>query len=184
MININQYILEKLHLNKDIEVKERSVKHLSELYNIGDVCLLMRHRGSDKQERVTMDAIKIKERSKTKLRYAYLTNTASTTEEGYIDFNRYIISDVKTYKCAFNGTTTTAIAIVPYDQSIDVIKEIEDNNMKLKNFDNIYSNDNSKKIYDINVMELKEGVVLGANFNDFRLMTKESFNKIKEAFNL
>ena len=35
-----------------------------------------------------------------------------------------------------------------------------------------------------NVMELKEGVVLGANFNDFRLMTKESFNKIKEAFKL
>lgn len=184
MININQYILEKLYLNKDIKVKERSVKHLSKLYNIGDICLLMRHRGSDKQERVTMDAIKIEKKSKTELKYTCLTNTATTVEYGYIDFNKYIVSDVKTYKCAFNSTTTTTIAIVPYDQSIDVIREIENNNMKLKNFDNIYSNDNSKKVYDINVMELKEGVVLPATFNDLRLMTKESFNKIKEAFNL
>lgn len=184
MININQYIIEKLHLNKDIEDQGHSIKHLSELYNVGDVCLVMKDRGSKGQERITIDAIKITSKSKTKLKYEYLTNTTSDNKEGYCDFNRYIMSDVINYKCAFNSTTTTTVVILPHKNAIEVIQEIEDNNMKLKNFNNVYSNYVSKQDDNINVMELKEGVVIGANFSDFRLMTKESFNKIKEAFNL
>ena len=89
MKDFNLYILEKLTINKYTKVKEKVIKNLTDLYEIGDICLYLVESGTRYTEKIKIEVIKIVNVSKTLIKFEYLThlNLADYFKTDYISWH-------------------------------------------------------------------------------------------------
>ena len=184
MISINTYILEKLNINKDIEIEDKEIKCLTDLYEIGDKCLIVKLKGIGFNPKVHLDAIEITDKSKTILRFKCLTNTGWSCEGSRLNVNRNNNMKINSYKAAWTDSSGSPYLIVPYNESKDVVKEIEDNDLKLKSFSNLYVIHQEPKEHNYPIVEMKNKGLGEWDSKNLKLITKESFNEIKKALNV
>lgn len=183
MISINTYILEKLTINKDTKVEDREIKYLTDLYEVGDKCLLVKLRGLGFSPRVHIDAAEITKKSKTILYFKCLTNIGWSCKESRLTVNRNNNAKIDVYKSAWTDNASLYL-IVPYNETKDVITEIEENNNKLKNFSNLYVKRQEDRANNYKIVEMKDISKEEWHLENLRPISNESINKIKKALGI
>ena len=169
MKRIDSYIIEKLHLNKDI--------HLGDKYNAGDTCLMLSyHNFKDGNEPIiTLDVMKILKIEESKLYYEFKTPFGHVINlekpaEG-------VMNKTKGNYWFYNFSDVLCEMIIPHIEALDVIDEIENNNNKCKFF--------KKPGYipdDISVDDDKEFKLMKSGKKlDFISFTNDDINTLKKA---
>ena len=175
MIDINTYILEKLNISKDTDVEDKEIYVLANLYEIGDRCLLLKL----KNKKVMMDVVEITRLNVTKINYKAITHVAFSLKEYHMPITRKFAAGYRTYKAAWYKADSKVI--LPYRESKELLKEIENNNLKLKNFKNVYTIEQEDKVDNYTIVETIDKV-RGEYWDDnLKPITQESFNEIKKA---
>ena len=66
MRDINNFILEKLRINKDSKPEkiEKNINIITDLYEVGDKCLLITNKGIGRGEKIYIDVVQIIQKSK------------------------------------------------------------------------------------------------------------------------
>lgn len=186
MKRINFYISEKLKLNNSTEVEEKEYKLLTDKYDKGDKCLLLTDVGLRSQERILIDAVKITEKSKTILRYKFLTNICTDYSNHLICFSRMKSSDIyriNDYNYAFLSVNKFTEMLIPPQDCKEIFDLIEKNNYKLDFYETLHKNEFHKEKDYIKIKQLKEGKNKKNEFTfeDYEDITKDTFDKIKSA---
>ena len=171
MRDINNFIIEKLRINKDSKL-EKKINIIADLYEVGDKCLLITNKGIGRGEKIYIDVVQIIEKSKTILRYKYLTNINDNFSTHYLKMGNTDAKDIKNNKCAIYSELSTVKIIIPSDDCEKVIDELENNNMRLK-FMSLW--------YKSNKIKEDSAVVLQ---NKSEQLSKEKLNEIKIALGL
>lgn len=174
MRDINNFIIEKLRINKDskLEKIEKKINIITDLYEVGDKCLLITNRSINRGEKIYIDVVQIIEKSKTILRYKYLTNINDDFSSHYLKMGNIDAKDIKNNKCAMYSELSSVKIIIPSDDCEKVIDELENNNMRLKFMSLWYK---SNKIKENSVVVLQ---------NKSEQLSKEKLNEIKIALDL
>ena len=183
-INLDTYIIEKLHLNKDIENQNKDISCLTDLYEIGDKCLILKLANIGFSPRVHMDAVEITSKSKTILGFKCLTNTGLSCNKSRLIVNRNDNIRIKSFKTAWHDGSSTVYIIIPSSEVDEVLKQIDDNNLKVKNFQNLYITTQSLYINDYKIVEMKNKKDGEWNLNNLQPMKQSTFNEIKRVFNI
>ena len=165
MKTLNNYIIEKLRINKNTDLGDK--------YNEGDTCLMISYIGAG-DTHISLDIMKILKIDGDKLYYDFKTSFAHVMGRKPGPESN-IIKDKSEYW--YSGDTRLLIEmIIPHYESLDVINEIEKNGNKYKFFKKLgYVPDdiNSDINDEFNVMK-------SGNQFDFVLFTKDDINKLKK----
>lgn len=169
MKRIDSYIIEKLHLNKDI--------HLGDKYNAGDTCLMLSYYNfkDGNEPFISLDIMKIVKIEESKLYYEYKTSFAHV-----MNLNKPAESDIiKTkadywYSCWVDSLCEM---IIPHNEALDVIDEIENNDNKYKFFKKLGYIPDDISVDDDKEFKLKKS---GKQLN-FISFTNDDINTLKKA---
>ena len=174
MRDINNFIIEKLRINKDSKPEkiEKNINIITDLYEVGDKCLLLTNKGIGRGEKIYIDVVQIIQKSKTILRYKYLTNINDDFSSHFLKMGNIDAKDIKNNKCAMCSELSAVKIIIPSDDCEKVIDELENNNMRLK-FMSLW--------YKSNKIKEDSAIVLQ---NKSEQLSKEKLNEIKIALDL
>ena len=178
MNNLSNYIIEKLRINKDISVKEKEIKVLTDKYEVGDICLIVKHAGLRGQERITIDAIQITEKTKTILRYKYLTHFNNDFTSSYLKMTPTDVKKVTGIKYAFNSGTTSATIYITREDSLDILNKIRKDG-GIDWFKELYIEYKSNKENITPAYQLKKYNTSSNKFNDYEPIKTETLDKIE-----
>ena len=117
MKKINTYILEKLHLNKDIQIEFSII----DKYKKGDICLFInKFINNGAGIFIGIDAVKITNISEKRIFFEFLTNIYTEKKSmDYIDFN---IKD--NHKYILFEQNIIIKALLPTEDGIDLIEKL------------------------------------------------------------
>lgn len=123
MINLNTYIIEKLKINKDSNLSK---------YNIGDHCLLLSFynwesnnlKSNNNEITIGIDVVKLRKITDEQIHYDFLTTFGHTDDNTAIMNIDNKIRKHSRYYCS-NLLNFIIEAIIPANESFDIIKEIE-----------------------------------------------------------
>jgi len=154
---LNLYIIEKLHLNKDIKVKDKIIKNLTDLYEVGDICLYLCDSGTRYTEKIKIEVIKITNVSKTLIKFEYLThlNLATYYKTDYIKINRTDVSKIDKYNYAFHSGNGYTKVIIPEEECLNILEEIREEKMEFDLYAHFWKD--SGKYRNTPVVKLKDG---------------------------
>ena len=181
MKNLDSFIIEKLKINKDT-INNQEVDFLTDLYNSGDVCLLLHERGS-KNQFVTIDAVRLEKVNKKLIKYEYLSHACIPEffKNGEFSVERRININTNQYECLMYGGGGSISILVPNDKCKDVINKIYDNDYKI-DIGNIYMKMKSKNEYNVNVVQAAKEDSFIYSFGDTKPITTEKMNEIEKCF--
>jgi len=180
MKDFNLYILEKLTINKYTKVKEKVIKNLTDLYEIGDICLYLVESGTRYTEKIKIEVIKIVNVSKTLIKFEYLThlNLADYFKTDYIKINRTDVSRINNYSYAYHSGNGYTKAIIPAVQSLDILNEIKKDNMEFDFYAHLWKDGSNKNRYTP-VVKLKDGVSkYDPKHDDYEKLDEDAINKM------
>ena len=183
-INLDTYIIEKLHLNKDIKNPNKEISCLTDLYEVGDKCLIIKLTGIGINPKIHIDAVEITNKSKTILYFKCLTNTGWSCDKSRLIVNRNDNIKIKTFKTAWHDGSSSIYIMIPTSEVNEVLEQIEDNNLKVKNFSNLYIKNQSLYINDYKLVEMKNKKEGEWHASNLTLMSQSSFDEIKRVFNI
>ena len=115
MIQLNQYILEKLHLSKDIKVKESDIR-----------CIFCQVRSSSKKNYIVPDIIEVIKESESEIKFVYLTNYFNSKgKEKTLKISRR--DGRNEYKGLYsNEKSSKHFVILDKEKSIELFEKIAD----------------------------------------------------------
>lgn len=180
MITLYQYILEKLTINKYTEVKEKVIKNLTDLYEVGDICLYLLESGTKYTEKIKIEVIKIVNVSKTLIKFEYLThlNLANYYKTDYIKINRTDVSKIDKYNYAYHSGNGYTKVIIPSDQSLDILNEIKKENMEFDFYTHLWKDKSNNSKYTP-VVKLKDSASkLDPKHDDYEKIKEDTINKM------
>lgn len=134
MINLNNYIIEKFKITKDIDTSA-DAEYYSEFFSPGDICLMVRETGLNIQKRIIIEVVEVKKSLKTKFEVKRLTNLGCTkytrdTIEFKIKLSENTIKGSRHKYLGVSGMTSTTI-FIPKFESEKFLKLIKDENCEL-----------------------------------------------------
>jgi len=179
MKQINNYIIEKLHLNKYIKVKDKIIKNLTDLYEVGDICLYLCDSGTRYTEKIKIEVIKITNVSKTLIKFEYLTNLNLVTysKTDYIKINRTDISKIDKYNYAYHSGNGYTKVIIPDEECLNILEEIKEEKMEFDLYSHLLKN--STKDRNTPVVKLKDGASkFDPKYDDYEKLDEDTLNKI------
>ena len=169
MKRIDSYIIEKLHLNKNI--------HLGDKYNVGDTCLMLSYYNfkNGNEPHISLDVMKILKITESKLYYEFKTPFAHV-----MNLEKPAESEMNRTKADYwfsNFSDSLCEMVIPHIEALDVIDEIENNDNKYKFFKKLgYIPD------DISVDDDKEFKLMKSGKGlDFISFTNDDINTLKKA---
>ena len=190
MKTINDFIVEKLRLSKTIDIVDNkhdtsNITKLSDLYQVGDKCILVSTSGHRNQEKVTLAVVEVKRILKIKIEITYIyeindkrhSNVAlknSTYNRGGTACQEYLIID---------GMSSVSM-LIPANECSDFLDIIQKNNFKFDWFTAVYSPDGiyakPKQNNLVSVKKLKDNASYIPSYDDYEDLTKDDILEIKE----
>ena len=180
MKDFNLYILEKLTINKDTKVNEKIVNNLTDLYEVGDICLYLCDSGTRYTAKIKIEVIKIVKVSKTLIKFDYLThlNLPDYYKTDFIKINRTDVSKINIYNYAYHSGGGYTKIIIPADQSLDILNEIKKDNMEFDFYLHLWKSGKHINVYTP-VVKLKDGAAkYDPKHDDYEKLDEDTINKM------
>ena len=180
MNNLSQFIIEKLRINKDTLTKEKEIKVLTDKYEKGDICLKITNKGIRSQERVTIDVIQIIEKTKTILRYKFLTNIGTDYSSAFIQMKPSDNNRINDYNYCFESGRTSTSIYIPHQDCRKILEKIK-KDKKFDYFKTLHLGFPNTTDNKIPVMQCK--TKHPNSFEDYEPISDENINKIESIIN-
>ena len=184
MNNLKYYIQEKLRLNKDTNIynhNNSNIKMLSELYKVGDKCLLVSTEGISFQARVLLAVVEVTRKLKIKFEVKYLFD---------LNGNRYRSATLKNETYNRNGIvcqeylSLNKSILIPANECLDLLDIIRNNGYKFDFFDSKYTKTGiytqPKENNLTAVKKLKNHAKYPPEFNDYEEITEDDLKELEK----
>lgn len=177
MKDLNNYILEKLTINKDIEIE----KSLKDLYSIGDRCLVLIHYTQDKKSShpgfILIDAVEIKKMLKESFECIYLTHFSNrdTEEKLFFKHTYYQEKDFKFLR-SYTRPGLKNMVLIPENECEKLLEYIE-KNKRVCFYDLLRNNYSNHPIGENIIATVDHHPIIWRNI---RGISSEKIEKLKE----